>query len=183
MPFYVIGCTAPYLTILSPLVLAADLLFFLGGEVIGNIKGLADFLGGLDLDHVCNSLASNVKEGLDIEVVGSEDNLKQHLLVDLHELLVPLLNIGCLLTRVGVIIGWGWRVVLVMFAPFNDLLEDGLVDIGNGDSLSESSILSKILHHVLDEHGALSDLSVNWDDSTIVGLKGDRGCFLFSHGD
>ena len=58
-----------------------------------------------------------------------EDNLKQHLLVDLHKLLIPLLNIGCLLAGVGVIIGWGWRVVLVMFAPFNDLFEDGLIDL------------------------------------------------------
>lgn len=58
-----------------------------------------------------------------------EDDLKQHLLVDLHELLVPFLNIGGLLSGVGIIIGGGWGIVLVMLAPLDNLLEDGLVDL------------------------------------------------------
>ena len=58
-----------YLAILGPLVLAADLLLFLGSEIVGDVKGLADFLGGLALDHVCDSLASNIEKRLDIEVV------------------------------------------------------------------------------------------------------------------
>jgi hypothetical protein len=53
-----------------------------------------------------------------------QDNLEQHLLVDLHEFLVPLLDVGGLLSGVGIIIGSRWGVVLVMLAPFNDLLED-----------------------------------------------------------
>ena len=58
------------LTILSPLVLSADLLLLLGGEVVGNVEGLSDLLGGLALDHVGDSLAANIKKGLDVEVVG-----------------------------------------------------------------------------------------------------------------
>jgi hypothetical protein len=50
-------------------------------------------------------------------------------LVDLHELLVPLLDIGRLLTGVGVIVGSGLGIVLVMFAPLDNLLEDGLIDL------------------------------------------------------
>ena len=61
---------AELLTILCPLILAADLLLFLGGEVIGDVESLSDLLGGLALDHVGNGLASNIKEGLDIKVVG-----------------------------------------------------------------------------------------------------------------
>lgn len=60
------GCLA----VLSPLVLTADLLLFLGGEVVGDVKGLSDLLGRLALDHVRNGLAANVEEGLDVEIVG-----------------------------------------------------------------------------------------------------------------
>lgn len=58
-------------TVLSPLVLAADLFLLLGGEVVGDVERLANLLWGLALDHVGNGLATDVKEGLDIEVVGS----------------------------------------------------------------------------------------------------------------
>ena len=59
-----------------------------------------------------------------------QNNLKQHLLVDLHELLVPLLNIGGLLARVGIIIGSSNGVALVVLAPLNDLAENCFVDLG-----------------------------------------------------
>lgn len=66
------ACSLPSfdLSVLSPLVLSADLLLLLRGEVVGDVEGLADLLGGLALDHVGNSLAANIKEGLDVEVVG-----------------------------------------------------------------------------------------------------------------
>ena len=57
------------LTVLSPLVLAADLLLLLGGEVIGDIECLADLLWRLALDHVGDGFASDIKEGLDIKIV------------------------------------------------------------------------------------------------------------------
>ncbi len=50
-------------------------------------------------------------------------------MIDLHKLLVPLLNIGGLLARVGVIVIGGSRVVLVVLAPLDNLLQDGLVDL------------------------------------------------------
>jgi hypothetical protein len=50
-------------------------------------------------------------------------------LVDLHKFLVPLLNVGSLLARVGIVV-LGWRgVVLVVSAPFENLLEDGVGDL------------------------------------------------------
>jgi hypothetical protein len=48
------------LTILSPLILAADLLLLLRGKVIGDVESLSDLLGRLALDHVCHSLAANI---------------------------------------------------------------------------------------------------------------------------
>jgi hypothetical protein len=50
-------------------------------------------------------------------------------LVDLHELLVPLLNVRCLLAGVGVVVTGRLRVVLVVFAPFEDLVEDLVGDL------------------------------------------------------
>jgi len=59
----------------------------------------------------------------------NQDNLKEHLLIDLHELLVPLINVGCLLAVVGILLLGDCGVVLVMFAPFEDLLQDHLADL------------------------------------------------------
>jgi hypothetical protein len=44
--------------------------------------------------------------------------------------LVPFLNVCGLLAGIGVIVDGGGRIVLVMLAPLNDLLKDGLVDLG-----------------------------------------------------
>lgn len=57
--------------LLSPLVLATDLIFLFGSEVVLDIERLANLFGRLALDHVGNSLTADVKESLDIEVVGS----------------------------------------------------------------------------------------------------------------
>lgn len=117
------------LAVLGPLVLAADLIFLLGSEVVLDVERLADLLGGLALDHVGNGFAANIEERLDVHVVGGEDDLEQHLLVDLHEFLVPFLDVGGLLAGIGVVVlGWG-GVVLVLRAPLEHLLEDVLGDL------------------------------------------------------
>ena len=54
------------LTVLSPLVLAADLLLLLGGEVVGDVECLSDLLRRLSLNHVCDSLASYIQQRLDV---------------------------------------------------------------------------------------------------------------------
>jgi hypothetical protein len=51
-----------------------------------------------------------------------KDDLKEHLLVYLHKLLVPLLDIRSLFAGVGIIIGRGGRVIDVMDAPLDNLL-------------------------------------------------------------
>lgn len=57
--------------LLSPLVLTADLVLLLGSEVILDVEGLADLLGGLSLDHVGHGLAADIQQALDVQVVGS----------------------------------------------------------------------------------------------------------------
>ncbi len=174
------------LAVLGPLVLAADLVFLLWGEVVLDVERLANLLWRLALDHVGNSLAPHVEQSLDIHVVCREDDLKEHLLVDLHELLVPVLDIGRLLSRVGVVVLRRSGVVLVVLAPLKDLAENSLGDLSRSQSAASSKAgadarvkwwivgsamtyvhdgnglfawRTEILDHVLDEHGALSNLA------------------------
>ena len=51
-----------------------------------------------------------------------QDDLEQHLLIDLHELLVPLIDLGGLLAGIGLVLVGFLGVVLVMGAPLDDLL-------------------------------------------------------------
>jgi hypothetical protein len=60
-----------------------------------------------------------------------QNDLEKHLLVDLHELLVPLFDIAGLATVVVLVAGGG-GVVLVVLAPLDDLAEDSLVDLRGG---------------------------------------------------
>lgn len=46
--------------LLSPFILAADLIFLLGCKVILDVESLANLLGRLALDHVGDGLATNV---------------------------------------------------------------------------------------------------------------------------
>jgi hypothetical protein len=55
----------------SPLVLTTNLIFFLLGEVVLDVEGLADLLGRLAFDHVGDGLAADIEESFDVEVVGS----------------------------------------------------------------------------------------------------------------
>ena len=85
-----------------------------------------------------------------------KDDLKEHLLVHLHELLVPLIDVGSLLPRIGVVIVGRSGVALVVLAPVDDLTENDLVDIRDRDGLGHG-LVANILHHVLDEYRTLSD--------------------------
>jgi hypothetical protein len=58
-----------------------------------------------------------------------KDDLKEHLLVDLHELLVPLVNVGRLLARIRVVVGSGSGVGDVVSTPLEDLVEDGFIHL------------------------------------------------------
>lgn len=59
----------------------------------------------------------------------NENDFEEHLLVDLHELLVPLVNVSGLAAGVDVIVAGAWGVALVVLTPLDDLLENRLVDL------------------------------------------------------
>ena len=56
--------------LLSPLVLAADLILLLRSEIILDVESLADLLWALAFDHVGDSLATDIEKSLDVKVVG-----------------------------------------------------------------------------------------------------------------
>jgi hypothetical protein len=111
----------------------------------------------------------------------NQNDLEQHLLVNLHELLIPLLNVGRLLAGVGIVVGSG-GIVAVVFAPFDHLAENGLIHlycvslsrigaerlaqsrlatyVVNGNWLSCYLLLRQIFNKVLDEDGPLTDLAI-----------------------
>lgn len=79
-----------------------------------------------------------------------QDNFEEHLLVHLHELLVPFFDICGLPARVRLVIVGRWWVKLVVIAPFDDFLEHSSVDVGNGNGIGHA-FLAEITDHVLDE--------------------------------
>lgn len=58
------------LSLLAPFVLLSDLLFLFRSKVVLNVEGLSNFLWGLSLNHICYSLASEVQEWFNIQIVG-----------------------------------------------------------------------------------------------------------------
>ena len=132
--------SAARLAVLSPLVLAADLLLLLRREIVLDVEGLANLLRRLALDHVGHRLAADIKQSLDVHVVCREDDLEQHLLVDLHKLLVPVLDVCGLLAGVGVIVLGRRGVVLVVAAPLEDLAENRLGDLRGGGLACERGV-------------------------------------------
>jgi hypothetical protein len=125
-----------------------NLVLFLRGEVILDIEGLANLLRGFSHDHVGDSLAADIEKNLDVEVIGGLRNSREELvsckhwkhnsthqydlehqfMMDLHELLVPLLDIGCF-AAVLVFVTCGRGVVLAVLTPFDDLAKDSFIDL------------------------------------------------------
>ena len=58
-----------------------------------------------------------------------KDDLEQHLLVDLHELLIPVVDVGDLLPGIVLLLVGLHGVVAVVLAPLDHLAKDGLVDL------------------------------------------------------
>jgi len=76
------------LTLITPLVLLAHLLFLLGSEIVLDVEGNTDLFGRLTLDHVGNRFACQVEQILDFQKVcglkGSKSDRERS--VDVREL-------------------------------------------------------------------------------------------------
>merc|ERR1740130_2143812 len=71
-------------SLLAPRILALDLLLLLRREVVLNVEPNANLLGCLALNLVRNGLASQVKQRLDIQVVGRQDQVEEGLVINLR---------------------------------------------------------------------------------------------------
>lgn len=111
------------------------------GEVVGDVERLADLIGRLALDHVRDRLAADVEECLDVEIVRRQDDLEEHLLVHLHELLIPLVDLGRLLASIVVVVTRRRRVMAVVVAPLDDFAQDGFRDL----SMRVSGLLGTVV--------------------------------------
>ena len=58
-----------------------------------------------------------------------QDNIKEHLLVDIHKLLIPLVDVGAAVPRFVIIFIGCRRIMLMILAPLENFLEDGIVDL------------------------------------------------------
>ena len=63
------------------------------------------------------------QKGLDVKIVGSKDDLKQHLLINTDELLIPLADFSCPFPGIVRCLRVGSRkwLALMMFTVFKDL--------------------------------------------------------------
>jgi len=90
---YVSVSTDHWLLVFSPLVLLSNGILLFLREVVLDVERLTNVLRALAFNLVGNSLAGNVQETLDVQVVGSLDQFKEGSLVNLQEVLVPLTNV------------------------------------------------------------------------------------------
>lgn len=59
----------------GPLILPTNLLFLLWSEIILDVERLSNFLWSLSFDHVGHSLACEIQQALDVQVVSSLNEL------------------------------------------------------------------------------------------------------------
>lgn len=73
-------------------------------------------------------LRLDVQQGLDVQVVGSQDDLEEHLLVDRDELGVPLADVGGLLANIIVRVLHRHGLPAVVFAVLQHLIGTIIAD-------------------------------------------------------
>ena len=121
------------LRLFTPLVFVAHLRFFLGRKIVLDVEGGANVLRGLSLDHARHRGTGEIQEGLDVEVVGGEDQFKEEDLFDIDKIGVPLLDHVLHVLRLEGLFDFRHGLGEVVFAELEDLLEDLRLDVGEGE--------------------------------------------------
>mmetsp|Transcript_32447 Transcript_32447/g.75782 ORF Transcript_32447/g.75782 Transcript_32447/m.75782 type:complete len:237 (+) Transcript_32447:249-959(+) len=150
------------LALLAPGVLSLHFLLFLRCEVVLNVEPQPNFLWRFALDLVRHSLAREVEERLDVEVVGGEDQVEERLIVHLDEVLVP---VGLLILRHR-----GLRGVVV-FAVLYHLNQDLRVN----HRQRHGRVRASVLDHVLHSHRAARHIALDLEDLLLLRLQLDEG--------
>ena len=122
-----------HLGFFAPLIFLADLGFFLGREVVGDVERGTNFLGRLALDHGCDRGAGQVQERLNVHVICGENELKQQDLFKVNKVRVPLLDDFGHVLAFERLFNLRHGILQVVGAELDDLLQDLALDIGQGD--------------------------------------------------
>jgi hypothetical protein len=116
------------LLLFAPLVLLPHLSLLLWCEVVLDVKRLANLLGGFALDHVGDCFTREVEQGLDVEVVCSENEFEQSGLVNFAEILIPNRDIVSSFVVLLLIARHTW-IVHVMPTVLDHLLQNLASDV------------------------------------------------------
>jgi hypothetical protein len=120
-------------SLLAPFVLLSDLRLLFWRKVVADVKGGSDFLRRLSLDHAGDGRTGQIQQGLDVHVIGRQDEFKENDLFDIAKVGIPLLDhVGHVLALQG-LFDFRHGIFLVVLTKFNHLLKDRGLDVGQGD--------------------------------------------------
>ena len=127
----------------SKLIFFLDACLFLGREVVLHLEELADLLSGLALDEGGDLGTRKLKKRLDIQVVSCHDDLEEHFLVDGDKISVPLIdNLGHV-SGAERFLDLGRCVLSHVLTENDNLLHDGLVDLGDRNLVIGATVLNQ----------------------------------------
>ena len=114
-----------------------------GGEIVLDVEELTDFLNALALDEGCDLGAGQLKKRFDIKVVSCHDDFEEHLLVDIDKIGVPLIdNLGHV-SGAERFLDLGRCVLSHVLTENDNLLHDGLVDLGDRNLVIGATVLNQ----------------------------------------
>ena len=151
--------------LLGPSVLVHDLGFLLRSEVVLDVEVIADLRNGHALDDTGDLGASKLEERLDVEEVGSEDQLEQEFLLDIDVVGVPLVDDIGELVGAKRLVDFRRGVLGDVLAVDNDLLKNCLLDLREGNVLLGTGFFND----TADQHRVLGDVLLNLDDLAVGG--------------
>ena len=127
----------------GPSVLFHDLGLLLGGEIVLDVEELTNFLNALALDEGGDLRTRKLKKRLDIQVVSSHYDLEEHFLVDVDKISVPLIDNLRHVRGAERFLDLRRCVLSHVLTENDDLLHDGLVDLGDWNLVIGATVLDQ----------------------------------------
>ena len=131
-----------YVFCVLPFVFFTNLFFFFWSKIVLDVEGFSDFFWGFSLDHICYSLASEIKQWFNIKIISCEDKFKKSSLIYFAKFLIPWDDVVSSLFIFLFFSGGGWMFSVIL-AVFNDLGQNLSSDIRKRDWSINTSIYKK----------------------------------------
>ena len=103
-----------------PLVFPSNFLFFLRCEIILDVEVCPDFFRRLALDESRHFLAAEIQKLSHVQIVCCHDQLVQHGLINVNEVLLPCIEIIIQLALMEILCDV-LNILLVMYKPFAEV--------------------------------------------------------------